>query len=331
MKRKRFWETAAMLILACVLAACTGKNSGQAGSPAGAGWPTKTVTFYVATSAGGATDLMARQIADYFQRRFGKPFPVVNLSGSGGQIAMDAIMHSDADGSAFLFWHVSSLVSNVSGTLPLVIYNELDPVCITVANDIMPLFVRADSDIKSFADLAAKVRANPGKIIFGGNTGAYPNILCLGLADAIGGSFTWVHTGDDSQNTAALLGGQVDIINQNYGMAKQYIDNGDWRVLGLLSDERSPNHPAISTAKEEGVNFSIPPFFYAIWGTKGTPRAVYDKFNEGIQEFLKNDEMMASLNKLGLVYNYMPQDEAAKYMKDFHESIQKYSSLFVKK
>ena len=72
-------------------------------------WPTKQVTIYVTTAAGGNTDLMARMAAEYLTTKFGKPFVVENRPSAGGAQASGAVVNAAPDGYSLLFTPSSAI------------------------------------------------------------------------------------------------------------------------------------------------------------------------------------------------------------------------------
>ena len=94
MRRSWFWVL--------VIAACVAHGESQAQS-----WPTKRVTVVVPFTAGSATDIMARTVAQRLSEQLGQPFIVENRPGAGGTIGMGAVARADADGHTILI-HSSS-------------------------------------------------------------------------------------------------------------------------------------------------------------------------------------------------------------------------------
>lgn len=298
-----------------------------AGEPGG-DWPNRTVSIYMATSAGGGTDVQARYFANLLSKKFGQPFIVVNQAGSGGQIAANSVTSAKPDGYSLLGWHISSLIGNITGTFPEVAYEILDPICTPMTDAVMSVNVRADSDIKDIQDLVRRMREEPGSVKWGGNTGAYPYLMVMSFQEAMGGEITWVHTGDTSENTAALQGGQVDVIYDSYRVAQQYVKSGEWRALCSMAPERDAMFPQLPTARENGIDFVYPSLFYLYYGTKGTPRIVYDRLNAAFQEFLADEKIAKELTEMGFVIDYKDQAETTRFVKEFHESILPLKDLF---
>src|SRR5690242_19670032 len=87
-----------------------------------ADWPTKAVTIYVTTAAGGNTDMMARMAADYLTAKFGQTFIVVNRPSAGGAQASGAVADASPDGYSILFTPISAVLLT-----PLVQKLSFDP------------------------------------------------------------------------------------------------------------------------------------------------------------------------------------------------------------
>jgi tripartite-type tricarboxylate transporter receptor subunit TctC len=220
-------------------------------------WPTKAITIVVPASPGGGTDVSARLTAKYMEKILGKPVVIVNTTGGGGSIAAASVMQS-TDDHTFLYFHNALLIGNITGVVNFVSYEVMDPIVTGVSDTSISLFVRADSDIKDLADLAAKIKARPGEITFTMETGGNTHLLPLAFQDVVGGKFNLLDAGPDSEKVAAVLGGFADVVPTYFVSAKQYVDSGDFRCLGVLAAEPNPLLPDVKTARQQGINFDYP-------------------------------------------------------------------------
>ena len=140
-------------------------------------YPFKNMTVIVPFKAGAALDNGCRLFCQYWEKYSGIHFVVENYPGANGQVGVSQFLASPDDGSYLLWAPQPFLSSNIAvqgaefklEDLTLLNYHEIDPACLAVA---------ADSQYKTFEDLEAAVKANPGQIKLGVSAGGGAAIMC---------------------------------------------------------------------------------------------------------------------------------------------------------
>src|SRR5215212_12151388 len=132
----------------------------------GTDWPTKQVTIYVTTAAGGNTDMMARMAADHLTAKFGKSFVVENRPSAGGAQASGAVASAAPDGYSILFTPISAIL-----LAPLVQKMSFDPEksltpVTNVGTGSQVIAVKRSLPADDLAEFLAYAKANPGKLNF---------------------------------------------------------------------------------------------------------------------------------------------------------------------
>ena len=274
---------------------------GLAAATAQAAWPEKPVTFVVPFPAGGSTDVIARAVAPQLQQKLGGTFIVDNRAGAGGTVGAASVKRAPPDGYTIL---VSSLGPYVIAPhlIKGVQYDALkDFDYLTVAVQAPNvLTVPASSPHKSFADVLAHLRANPGKMSFAsaGN----------GTSDHLTAELFWQQTGTSGLHIpykggapamADLLGGQVDATFMNINTGISNIKAGKLRALAITSAKRSPLLPEVPTMEELGVKGVTVYSWQAFAAPKGLPADIKGKLHGALVEALKDPQVNGKLLDVG--------------------------------
>jgi len=292
-------------------------------------YPTKPVTLVIPFGAGGSHDLTARAVTSVAANCLGQPMLVQPKPGGGGAIAAEFVAKAAPDGYTLLFGG-----SGPNTTLPAIEGRSKGPddfvaVC-RVNYSPAVIIARADAPYKTFKEMLAWAKANPGKLVFG-NTGPWG-----------AGDLSWKmivkETGIDTKNVphdgggpalVALLGGHVDVSGLFSAQTLPHIQAGKLRPLAVTDIRRDPAMKNVPTCKEEGVNI-----FYVMWrGTlapKGTPRAVIDKLAAGFKKMTEDKSVVPMINKLGDEINYLGPDEFAKFWREEYETQKELGKVFKK-
>ena len=290
-------------------------------------YPTKPIQVVVPANPGGDTDLNCRIMAKYLEKELGQPVIIVNIGGAGGSLATRKVKDSAPDGYTAVFFHPSMFLNKLMG---LVDYNfdAFENAGMAVMDNTNIFVVNASSPYKNLQDYISAAKAKPGKVKFATETGGFTHLQILAFQDLTDAKLNVVDVGTASQKIVALLGKQVDAIGISYGIIKDYVTSGKFRVIGVMSDERNPMIPTIQTFKEQGVNMSFPKFFYYLF-PKGTPQEIVGKFSDAIAKVAANPAAQAELNKFMVSAEYMSPSAATKYMLEQEAIYFKYQNLMM--
>lgn len=269
------------LTLAVGLLAALGSVSHEA--RAQQAWPTKQVRVIVPFAPGGATDIIARMVADGLTGATGQTFVVENRAGGGGIPAFETVIRSDGDGHT-LGLFASSYASSVSLTSSLRYDPRKDIAPITiVARSTSLILVPAASPIRSMAELMAHAKEKPDTLSYA-HTG-------VGTAQHFAGEQFKLRTGLKIAHVAYrgagpalndLIGGQVPMGVIGIGPTRPLVESGKLRALAITTLKRSRLLPDVPTLNEAGVkDFDVGEWFGAF--TSGTtPPAIVASISSAI-------------------------------------------------
>lgn len=265
--------------------------------------PSSTVSIIVPAGAGGDTDLTARVFAQYAKEMTGKDFIVVNANGAAGSIAANQVLSAAADGHTFLYGHNLVNVANVAGVTD---YNytafKLGPTF--AKNPANPLFVNADmyEDLDAFIEAA---KAQPGVIMACTEVGAYTYYELLAFEKAAGIDLDLVDVGSASDKVIALLSQQVDLMPAAYLNCKDYITTGQFKAIGIPTEERYELTADIPTFVEQGIDFVYPDCDYSFYFPKETPDEVIAWYDNLVAEMMENPEVLEKIADITVIPYYL--------------------------
>jgi tripartite-type tricarboxylate transporter receptor subunit TctC len=268
----------------------------------GQGWPSKAVKIVVPFAAGGATDVVARLLAQKLADAWGQSVVVENRAGAGGNIGADVVAKSTPDGYTLLMTSGSIVTANPYMYKSMTFDAARDLVGITnVATGPQVIAVSADVPAKDLRELIAYAKANPKKINFGSaGVGTQTHLAAENFAYSAGIDMTHVPYKGESAAITDLIGGQIQLVTPNLGAAIALIQQGKVRALAVTSPKRSPQLPDVPAAAEVLPGFENAGWF-GLMAPAGTPREVIDQVQRDSAKILLSDEFRAKLGQQGMV------------------------------
>jgi tripartite-type tricarboxylate transporter receptor subunit TctC len=273
-------------------------------------FPSKPVTLIVPWPAGGSTDIYFRKLGEITARHLGQPLVIENRPGGSGMNG-PATMAKTARPDGYTI----SQLAITAFRVPHMQKVDWDPIndftyIIGLAGYTFGIVVKADSPFKTFQDLIAYARANPGRLSYATpGTGTSLHLAMEEIAAKAGVQFLHVPFKGYGDGAIALMGGHVMVQVDSTGWAKQ-VDAGTQRLLATLGDRRTRwNAP---TVKELGVDtVSNSPF--GLVGPKGMPREVVKVLHDAFRKSLDDPEYLKVLAQLDQPGWYMSSEDYARW------------------
>ena len=274
----------------------------------------KTVHIVVGFPAGGATDLIARILADRLRGRYAAAVIVENKPGGAARVAVDYVKNAEPDGSEFLF----------TPDFPITVYpHSFRTLSYDPLRDLIPVAPASRStltfvigpavpgEIKSLAEFVAWCRANPDKAIFATTAaGSTTHFVGVMLANAAGVKLGPVHYRGGAPALQDLFGGHVPASVNPIGETLPQAASGKIRILAVASAERSKFLPDVPTMREVGYNVVVESWLGAFAPAKTPPEAVR-ALNAAISDAVRSPEMIESLARIGNDTKFQLPDQFA--------------------
>src|SRR3954471_6330515 len=239
------------LTLICALAVVFGLAAPRASAQ---NFPSKPVRIIVPFAAGGAVDVLARLVGSKLQEAFHQPVIVESRPGAGGNLGADLVAKSPPDGYTILITPNGQAISpSLYRNLPYDGRNDLTPVTQLVASNLI-LVASPQSSINSVQELIALAKAKPGSLDYGSSGIGNPLHLTMEMfKHAAGIEVLAIPYKSDAEINTALIGGQVQVAVVPLATARQLIEDGKLRALGVTGARRSDVLPNVPTVAEGGV------------------------------------------------------------------------------
>jgi tripartite-type tricarboxylate transporter receptor subunit TctC len=291
------------LTAAATLAACSGVQNGAAGgggTEEGAEYPSGPVELIVGASAGGSTDLLARQIAASLETPLDETITVLNQPGANGAVAAGDLQNSAADGQRMM------LTSGSLITITPLFVSEAEAISLDdielvtgVGREDYVLVANADSGIETIDDIV-----NAGRNINYGTAGVGTGgqLSQALLFDQLEIDSTDVPFEGGAPTVTALLGNQIDVAAVQVLEAMPQIEAGEFVPIMTFGAERSP-FLDVPTATEEGYDVVVDQSRF-VWVPVGTPESTIDAIAEAYQAVFDDPEYQDFIEA-----NYISADE----------------------
>ena len=264
-------------------------------------FPSKPVRIVVPFAAGGATDVVARLLAQKLGDAWGQSVVVENRAGAGGNIGAEVVAKSPPDGYTLLMTSGSIVTANPYMYKSMPFDAAKDLVAITnVASGPQVIAVNPSMPAKDLKEFIAYAKANPKKVNFGSaGIGTQTHLAAENFAYAAGVDLTHVPYKGESAAMTDLIGGQIQMATPNLGAAINFIQQGKLRALAVTSKERSPQLPDVPAASEVLPGFENAGWF-GLMAPAGTPREIVDRIQRDSARILMSEEFRGKLNQQGM-------------------------------
>jgi tripartite-type tricarboxylate transporter receptor subunit TctC len=243
-----------------------------------ANYPDRPVRILVGFPVGGPPDIVARYLAEKFSAAFGKPFVVENMTGAGGNVAVDRAAKSAPDGHT-LVMASSAITINVSlyEKMQYDPVKDLAPISIAVSTPSI-LVVNNNVPAKSVSELIALAKAQPGRLTYGHAGNGSPAHLSGELFRSLAGiDIVPVSYRGIPVLIPDLLSGRITMTLPNMSVVLPLVRDGKLRALAAISPKRAQAAPDLPTMAEAGLPDLDVPIWFGLMAPAGTPAAIIDR------------------------------------------------------
>jgi tripartite-type tricarboxylate transporter receptor subunit TctC len=265
-------------------------------------FPEKTVRIVVPFPAGGATDILARLVAERLSTAFGRPAVVENISGAAGATGTAAGAKAAPDGHTLVMGTGTSitLLPHLRSDLPYDPLRDLAAVTL-IASFPNLLVVRPGipaNDVKSLIDV---LRASPGKLSYASSGfGASPHLSAEWFKRLTKTEILHVPYTGSGPALPALLGGHVDMMFDTLPSVLPLVQEGKLRAIAVTSAQRVPFLPDLPTIAETLPEFDVTSWL-GIMVPAGTPADIRARIAAPLATFVRDPATVKRLQELGAV------------------------------
>jgi tripartite-type tricarboxylate transporter receptor subunit TctC len=269
-------------------------------------YPSRPVRLVVPYAPGGAVDITARLLAEKLLPSLGQTVIVDNRGGAGGNLGSDVVAKAEKDGYTLLLGSASILCGNkylYRKSMPFEPLRDLAPVTRVTTGTVL-LVVNANKPWKTFQDLVAAAKKDPGGLTMGSSgTGAVSHLTIEKVKRAAGIDITHVPYRGGGPAIQDLLAGNIDMMFDVMPAIIPHVREGRFRALAVGSAERVTYVPELKDVPGmaellpgSGIDMQS---WYAVVAPSGTPADRIGKLHDQLVQVVRSDDFRNRIQPLG--------------------------------
>jgi tripartite-type tricarboxylate transporter receptor subunit TctC len=264
-------------------------------------YPSHQITMIVPFAAGGATDTLARFLAEKMRPLLKQPVIIENVAGAAGSIGVGRAVRAAPDGYTLsIGTSTTHMLTGGLYKLPFDLLKDLEPI-ILIGSEPLLLVGKKGIPADDLKGLIAWLKANPGKASVGiAGVGATGHLAGISLQKATGTKFEFVPYRGNGPALQDLLGGQIDFMMEPYSNFRSQLGTGTLKPFAVTGHARLPSSPDIPTVDEAGVPGFFVSLWYGLWVPKGTSKDIIAKLNATMTQVLFDPQVRQRFTELGI-------------------------------
>ncbi len=247
-------------------------------------FPDRPIDFVCTWGVGGGADQMARTIGKLAEKFLGVALPVSNIPGSSGNTGMANLFSAKPDG-----YTIATYIADTLGTIPAgTARHKIADLEWIVRTQVAPsfFFVKMDSPYKNIQDLLNFAKQNPAKLRVAATGFGTVDDITVKYLGSKGFKMTTLPIPQPGERYASTLGGHSEVLYEQAGDIKQYLEAKQLRPLIIFAHKRHPAFPDLPCSEELGYGITLPQF-RGIVAKKGVPadriQILADAFKKAIE------------------------------------------------
>ena len=267
-------------------------------------WPSRPITLVLPFPAGGATDVLARSVAEEMGRQLGQPVLVDNRPGAAGIVGAQHVAKAIPDGYTLLF----------STTLPLMtnqfLYAKLpyDPrkgfaLISQVAQGQLVLAAHPSVPARSVPEFLTWAAQNKGKVHYGSwGIGSYAHLAGAYMSKSKDLEMNHIAYKGEAPMLQDLIGGQISVAIGSLAAMRPYLESGKLQPLAVTGERRADGLAAVPTFAQAGLaDEEYRPIGWVVLAAPaGTPAPVLDRLEQEAMAAVRTTAVKARLQAAGL-------------------------------
>ncbi|MCT9809101.1 tripartite tricarboxylate transporter substrate binding protein [Acidovorax sp. Be4] len=281
----------------------------------GNAWPTKPVKLVVGYAAGGATDVIARLVANKMGEDLGQTVVVENRTGANSNVGAEVVARAPADGyTLYVFTIANTINASLYSKLGYQPVKDFEPIGL-IAKIPNLLVVNPSLPVHSLPEYIKFAKETPMGITFA-SSGSGSSIHLSGEMFKMKTGLNMLHVPYRGSAPAVtdLLGGQVQSMFDNTPSAMPHVKSGKLRPIAITSRERSALLPNVPTVAESGFpGFEVQSWF-GMAAPMGTSQPVIQRLNTALNKALSDGDIKQRLAAMVATPTPGTPDEMRKFV-----------------
>ena len=264
-------------------------------------FPSRPIHLILPYQPGGIVDFAGRVLAKELTIILGQTVVAENKPGAGGIVGVNEVAHGTPDGYTVVLIDPSIVINQtLHKSMPYDVFKDLATVSIVCSSPHV-LVVSPQLGVKTYAQLVAYGKANPGKLNFGSaGVGTTPHLAGVLWAQRTGITATHVPYKGVGPSFVDLMSGKIQMEFSSIAGALPFTSKGSVIPLATTGLKRTPVYPDLPTVAEEGLHGFDVEVWLGLYAPAGTPPAVLNTLNGAVGEALQADEVKTSFAKFGI-------------------------------
>ena len=287
-----------------------------AGSPLAAaqGYPTKPIRMIAPFPPGGGTDLLSRLLAVPLAQTFGQPIIVDNRPGAGGAVGAETAARAEPDGHTLILVSASYCATAAYQKTSYDPIDGIQPIILLGTVGLL-MTVHPSVPAANVKELIAHVRANPGRLNYASvGIGAVGHLAVELFKQMAKVDLVHVPYKGGGPALQAVIAGEAQFTAVSAVPTLPHLRAGRLKALGITTQKRSPLLPEVPPVSDTVSGFEVT-HWYGIWGPKGLPPAIVERWNKEVAKAMSSDDMKRQMQNEGLELAAGPPGQLKEYIR----------------
>ena len=280
-------------------------------------YPAKPVRYVVPFPAGASPDIVARLIADRFNRMWGQQVLVENRPGAGGTVGAAFAAKSPADGYTLFQCNIASsaIAESLYEKMPYDHQRDFAPLSL-IGTTPSVLIVHPSMPARSVQEFIAYAKANPGKLSYGSSAAGVSPQLAMELFK-LTAKIDVVHVAYKGapQALSDVIAGQIPASAQTAPAVLPAIQSGRVRALAVTSLKRISQLPAVPTMDETALPGFEVNSWYGLCAPAATPMPILDKVYADLTAVLRMPDIQQRFKDMVIEVAPTSREEFAQFIR----------------
>lgn len=287
-------------------------------------FPSRPIHLILPYNPGGIVDFAGRVLAKELTGILGQTVVAENKPGAGGIVGVNEVARGTPDGYNVVLIDPSIVINQtLHKSMAYDVFKDLVTISIVCSSPHV-LIVSPQLGVKTYAELVAYGKANPGKLNFGSaGVGTTPHLAGVMWSQETGITATHVPYKGVGPSFIDLMSGKIQMEFSSIAGALPFTSKGSVIPLATTGKTRSPVYPNLPTVEEEGLAGFDVEVWLGLYGTAGTPPSVLATLNGAVAKALQADEVKTAFAKFGIEPRGTSLEQGAAFTKAEYEKWRK--------
>ena len=280
-------------------------------------FPTKPIKLVLPYSPGGIIDYVGRTLAQHLGDTIGQPVVAENRPGAGGIAGTDTVARSAPDGYTLVLMDPAIVINpTLQPSVPYDLFKGMNTVAM-VSTSPEVLVVSPQLPVKTFDELVAYGKANPGKLNFGSaGIGTTPHLAGELFKQRTGVDATHIPYRSIGQSYPDMMANKIQFAFSSIAGALPFTSDNRVRAIATTGLKRSSVYPDLPTVDEAGLKGFEVDLWLGIFAPAGLPADVHAKLSAELKKTLEKPEVKTALAKVGVEPRWQDQKDSAAFLKN---------------